>query len=73
MNILVLPGDDIGPEITAAALGVLERANQVYSLGLRFETRDVGMASYRKIGTTMPDAIVEEALAADGVVLGPAA
>jgi 3-isopropylmalate dehydrogenase len=71
MNILVLPGDDIGPEITAAALGVLERANQVYSLGLKLETCDVGMASYRKLGTTLPDAIVEEALAADGVVLGP--
>jgi 3-isopropylmalate dehydrogenase len=71
MNILVLPGDDIGPEITAAAVSVLERANTVYSLGLQLTTRDVGMASYRKIGTTMPEAIVEEALAADGVVLGP--
>ena len=29
MNILVLPGDDIGPEITAAAVSVLERANAV--------------------------------------------
>ena len=71
MDILVLPGDDIGPEITAAALQVLERANTIYSLGLRLNVRDVGMASYRKIGTTMPEAIVEEALAADGVVLGP--
>ena len=71
MNILVLPGDDIGPEITAAALGVLERANTMYTLGLKFETRDVGVASYRKAGTTLPDSIVDEALAADAVVLGP--
>jgi len=71
MNILVLPGDDIGPEITAAALAVLERANAVYSLGLKFELRDVGVASYKKIGTTLPDSIVDEALAADAVVLGP--
>ena len=71
MNILVLPGDDIGPEITAAAIKVLERANAVFSLGLKLETRDVGMASYRKIGTTMPESIVEEAIAADAVVLGP--
>jgi isocitrate/isopropylmalate dehydrogenase len=28
MNVLVLPGDDIGLDITAAALGVLERAVQ---------------------------------------------
>jgi isocitrate/isopropylmalate dehydrogenase len=71
MNLLVLPGDDIGPEITAAAVAVLERANAVYSLGLKLVTRDVGMASYRKIGTTMPEPVVEEAIAADAVVLGP--
>jgi 3-isopropylmalate dehydrogenase len=71
MNLLVLPGDDIGPEITAAALAVLERANAVYALGLDFTTRDVGMASYRKTGTTLADSIVQEALDADGVVLGP--
>jgi 3-isopropylmalate dehydrogenase len=71
MNILVLPGDDIGPEITAAAVAVLERADAVYSLGLDLTTRDVGMASYRRIGTTMPEAVVEEALQADAVVLGP--
>ena len=71
MNVLVLPGDDIGPEITAAALSVLERANAVHSLGLEFETREVGMASYRRARTTLPDSIVDEALAADGVVLGP--
>jgi len=71
MNLLVLPGDDIGPEITAAALGVLERANAVYSLGLKFVTREIGVASFQRIGTTLHDGIVEEALAADGVVLGP--
>jgi 3-isopropylmalate dehydrogenase len=71
MNILVLRGDDTGPEITVAAMSILERANAVYSLGLKFESRDVGMASYRKSGTTLPDAIVDEALAADAVVLGP--
>jgi isocitrate/isopropylmalate dehydrogenase len=71
MNLLVLPGDDIGPEITVAALAVLERANAVYSLGLKLEQRDVGMASYRKLGTTLPDSIIDDALKADAVVLGP--
>jgi isocitrate/isopropylmalate dehydrogenase len=71
MNLLILPGDDIGPEITVPALGVLERVDAVYSLGLKLEQRDVGMASYRKSGTTLPDAIIDEALAADAVVLGP--
>ncbi len=71
MNLLVLPGDDIGPEITAAAMSVLRRADAIFSLDLRFETREVGMASHRRAGTTLPEAVVEAALAADGVVLGP--
>jgi 3-isopropylmalate dehydrogenase len=71
MNLLVLPGDDIGPEITAAALTVFQRANAVFSLDLKLEQRDVGMASYRKVGTTLSDSIVDEAIAADAVILGP--
>ena len=71
MNILVLPGDDIGPEITAAAVAVLERANEVFSLGLSLHRREIGVASYKRIGTTLPDEVIEEALSADGVVLGP--
>ena len=71
MNILILPGDDIGPEITAVARAALERANDVFALGLSFTQRDVGVASFQKLGTTLPESIVEEALAADAVVLGP--
>jgi isocitrate/isopropylmalate dehydrogenase len=71
VNVLVLPGDDIGPEITAAALAVVERANAVYTLGLNIEQREVGVASYRSAGTTLPDSVVEQALAADAVILGP--
>lgn len=48
MNILVLPGDDIGPEITAAALKVLERANTVYSLGLTCVQREAVVAHLEK-------------------------
>jgi 3-isopropylmalate dehydrogenase len=71
MNILVLPGDDIGPEITAAARAVLERADAIYSLDLDLTQRDVGVASFQRVGTTLPDSVVDEALAADAVVLGP--
>lgn len=35
MNLLVLPGDDIGPEITAAALAIVKRAG---ASGLRGKT-----------------------------------
>ena len=71
MNIVVMPGDDIGPEITAAALVVLEAINDVYGLDLRFETVQVGMASFRRNGTTLTDAALNAAIDADGVILGP--
>ena len=71
MNIVVMPGDDIGPEIVRAALATLNAANEVFSLGLRLTTVDVGMASYRAHGTTLTDAALQAAIDADGVVLGP--
>lgn len=72
MKILTLPGDDIGPEITAGALLVVDSANKRFNLGLEIVERDVGIASHRLVGTTMPESVVQEAMAADGIILGPA-
>jgi len=71
VNIVVMPGDDIGPEIVRAALTALRAADEVHALGLRLTTVDVGMASYRAHGTTLTDAALQAAIDADGVVLGP--
>ena len=62
MNIVVMPGDDIGPEIVAAAVSVLKEADKLFSLGVRLADVDVGMASFRKHGTTLTDAAVKAAL-----------
>ncbi len=72
MKIAVLPGDDIGPEITEAAVSVLKIASERHRLGLSFETHEVGMAAHRRGGTTMPEAALAAARAADGIILGPA-
>jgi isocitrate/isopropylmalate dehydrogenase len=71
MNIVVMPGDDIGPEITVAARLVLDAANEVHSCGLRFTQIDVGVDSYNKNGTTLTDSAIQAAVDADGVILGP--
>jgi isocitrate/isopropylmalate dehydrogenase len=71
MQIVVMPGDDIGPEITEVTLTMLEKVNRAYALGMEFELVDVGMASFKKCGNTIPESAVEKALAADGVILGP--
>jgi 3-isopropylmalate dehydrogenase len=67
----VLPGDGIGPEITAATLQVLEALNGKLNLNLGFAERSIGLASLETQGTSLPDEILAEARAADGVILGP--
>jgi isocitrate/isopropylmalate dehydrogenase len=71
VKLLVLPGDGIGPEITAATMAVLDAANRKFDLRLSFETREIGLASLKTHGTTLPDGILERAREVDGVILGP--
>jgi isocitrate/isopropylmalate dehydrogenase len=71
MKILVLPGDGIGPEITAATLQVLRAVDAALSLGLEFERREIGLVSLRAEGTTLPKAVLERVPEVDGVILGP--
>ncbi len=71
MKILVLPGDGIGPEITAATLDVLRAADAALSLGLRFETREIGLVALRDQGTTLPQDAMTRIPEVDGVLLGP--
>jgi 3-isopropylmalate dehydrogenase len=71
VKLLVLPGDGIGPEITAATLAVLDCANRKFNLQLSHESREIGLASLRSHGTTLPEGILERAREVDGVILGP--
>lgn len=71
MNIVVMAGDDIGPEIVAAAMAVVKAADAEFSLGLRFAEVEVGMASHRKHGTTLTEAAMKAVTEADGAIVGP--
>jgi isocitrate dehydrogenase (NAD+) len=71
VDLLILDGDGIGPEIMAATLAVLRAADAKFGLGLAFEVAAVGLAALRAEGTTLPQAVIDRAKAADGVVLGP--
>ncbi|MGU7770469.1 isocitrate/isopropylmalate dehydrogenase family protein [Burkholderia sp. MR1-5-21] len=70
MRILVLPGDGIGPEIIAASIDVLEKADRLFDLGLQYDYEDVGFASLDKHGTTLRPAVLEKAAGYDGLILG---
>jgi isocitrate/isopropylmalate dehydrogenase len=71
LHLVVMPGDGIGPEITAATLRVLREADRLLSLGLSFEEVPIGLAALKAHGSTLPDASFEAARRADGVILGP--
>jgi len=70
-RLLLLPGDGIGPEIVAATREVLEAADARFALGLEIEERAIGFAALEAEGTTIPQAVIEAARAADGILLGP--
>ena len=53
MHLLVLPGDGIGPEITAAAIDVLHAADRRFGLDIHLEYDEVGFVSLEKYGTTL--------------------
>jgi isocitrate/isopropylmalate dehydrogenase len=71
IRIVVMEGDGIGPEITAATMSVLHAVGRVFKLSLAFTPVSIGLAALREEGTTLSDAAVEAAMTADGVILGP--
>jgi 3-isopropylmalate dehydrogenase len=71
MHIIVLPGDGIGPEITAAAVAVMQAASKRFGLKLELEHDLAGLDSLRRHGTTVAPGLLERVRNADGLVLGP--
>lgn len=71
MDLLVLEGDGIGPEITAATLAVVQAAADRFGLPLRLSRAEIGFAALERHGTTIPPAVIAAAKGAQGVILGP--
>ncbi len=68
-QLAVIPGDGIGPEVTAEGLKVLEA---VAPAGAKFEpTRyDLGAERYLATGEVLPDTVLEEIRQHDAILLG---
>ena len=71
LALAVLPGDGIGPEISASTSEILQLLNDRMSLGISLETHEIGLASLKREGTTFPAAAAAACRSADGIVLGP--
>jgi len=71
MKIIVIPGDGIGPETMEVTVEVLHAASRRFALGLDLQHEIAGHASLKQSGSTVPPALLEKVLAADGLMMGP--
>lgn len=71
MKIALMPGDGIGPEISAATRLVLEAVDRKFGFGFTYSEIDIGFAALQKFGTTLPDTSFRAARDADALILGP--
>ena len=69
-NILVLPGDGIGQEVTASATKVLEFLIEKYSLDFSVTSMDVGGTAYDQYGSPLPEEVLNSAKEADAILFG---
>ena len=70
VNIALLAGDGIGPEVMAEALKVMDAAAKKFGFTVTRDERLVGGAAIDAVGVPLPDATVEACKAADAVFLG---
>lgn len=68
-NVLILPGDGIGPEISAEVDKVLNCVNALYSLGLNLDHALVGGAAIDAAGSAFPKQTWQKCQAADAILL----
>jgi 3-isopropylmalate dehydrogenase len=69
-NIVLLPGDGIGPEVTAEARACLDLLSARCDLDLEFETHDFGGVAIDNHGAPLPDATLAACREADAILLG---
>ncbi len=67
VRLAVIPGDGIGPEVTAEALKVLEVAAPVKFEQTRY---DLGAERYLATGEVLPESTLEEIRGHDAILLG---
>ena len=66
----VLPGDGIGPEITAQAVAVLRRIAEQGRFQITLEEAPVGGAGYHASGHPLPQATLALCQKADAILFG---
>ena len=69
-NILVLPGDGVGQEVTAAAVEVLDFLIKEYGLDFSVKSMNVGGTAYNECGSPLPKEVLNAAKESDAILFG---
>lgn len=69
-NITLLPGDGVGPEVTAVAREVLDSIGESTGRRFAYDTRLIGGAAIDATGEPLPKDSLDSCLASDAVLLG---
>ena len=70
-KITLIPGDGIGPEVTAAVVSILETAGQQTGCSFDWHRFDAGADAYAKTGEYIPQALMDSILADKVALKGP--
>jgi 3-isopropylmalate dehydrogenase len=70
LKITVLPGDGIGPEVTAEAIRVLQAVSDICAYRFEFNERKIGGAAVVAAGNPLPPDTLSACLDSDAVLLG---
>ena len=70
INLAVIPGDGIGPEVVAEALKVLDAALAGTDAKAETTHYDLGAQRWRATGEVLPDSVYEELRGHDAILLG---
>jgi 3-isopropylmalate dehydrogenase len=70
LNITILPGDGIGPEVTTEAVKVLRAISQIFGHDLQLSQHLIGGCALDERGSPLPDDTLEACISTDAVLLG---
>ncbi|WP_445154053.1 3-isopropylmalate dehydrogenase [Arthrobacter sp. Hor0625] len=70
IDLAVIPGDGIGPEVTAEALKVLEKAAATEGIVLQQTHYKLGAQHWLETGETLPDATLADLRTRDAILFG---
>ncbi|MGD8780864.1 MAG: 3-isopropylmalate dehydrogenase [Ignavibacteria bacterium] len=69
-KITLLPGDGIGPEVTKAAVKVIEYTSEKFNTAFALQEKLIGGASYEKHGTPLTEDTLQACYDSNAVLLG---